>query len=156
MAGQIDFAAQYVESTARFIVEIGGVQFSCNEVSAPTLEYDVIEYRTGDVIKDVVDKRAGLKKALTITTKNGVFNGDDLGESWANEFTDDRNYMSANNNRKEVIITQINENMEEILQITLIRAWPSKWTGPGFNATSSEAAIQEIEWQCDDFDIRFL
>lgn len=149
MAGQIDYAAQYVEITARFIIEIDGLQFSCSEVSGLTLETDVVDYRAGDDVSDFKSKRAGLAKNAQVTMKKGIFANDMLMSDWKNEYLNDRNYNSVNNSRKEIIITQINENEEEILQVTLVRAWPSKWEGPSLNSTESAAAFESMTWECD-------
>jgi phage tail-like protein len=47
--------------------------------------------------------------------------------------------------RKNVSIVLYNEAQEEKLRWNLRKAWPSKWTGPTFNATSNEVAIETLE-----------
>jgi phage tail-like protein len=47
--------------------------------------------------------------------------------------------------RKNVSIVLFNEAQEEKLRWNLREAWPSKWTGPSFNATSNEVAIETLE-----------
>jgi len=53
--------------------------------------------------------------------------------------------MSAQGNRKAIAIIQQDEAREEVKRWLVLDAWPSKFTAPEFDATSSDNAIESVE-----------
>ena len=47
--------------------------------------------------------------------------------------------------RKNGSIVLLDEAGEEKIRWNFVAAWPTKWTGPSFNATGSEVAIETLE-----------
>ena len=85
-----------------------------------------------------VRKLTGLNKFAPITLKRGITDSKTLWE-WR------ETVIGGKTTRKNVSIVLFNEAQEEKLRWNLREAWPSKWTGPSFNATSNEVAIETLE-----------
>lgn len=121
-----------------FRVEIDGIQEAgfreCSGLDATT---DPVDYREGTDANHV-RKLTGLNKFSPITLKRGITDSKTLWE-WR------QTVISGKTNRKNVSIVLFNEAQEEKLRWNLREAWPSKWTGPSFNATSNEVAIETLE-----------
>jgi len=49
------------------------------------------------------------------------------------------------NVRKNGSIVLMDETGEEKLRWNFVNGWPTKWTGPSFNATSNEIAVETLE-----------
>ncbi len=47
--------------------------------------------------------------------------------------------------RKNGSIVLMNDAQEEKLRWNFSEAWPTKWTGPTFNATGNDVAIEALE-----------
>ena len=113
------------------------VKGSFAEVSGLEVDLTPIEYRNGS--EDItVRKIPGLKKFGAVTLKRGVLG--DLG-MW--------NWVLAGMNgsvqRTEAAIILFDESRKEVMRWNLRRVWPSKWTGPGFNAKNNEIAMETLE-----------
>lgn len=125
-----------------FLVEIDGVtQAGFSECSGLDTETDVVEYRNGN--EDItVRKLPGLKKFTNITLKRGFTDSKELWE-WR------KKVMDGATERQSGSIVLLNEAREEALRYTFREGWPSKWTGPAMNASSSEVAIETLEIACE-------
>ena len=44
-----------------------------------------------------------------------------------------------------MVITLMDDEMNEVASWQLEKAWPTKYTAPDFNATSNEIAIESLE-----------
>ena len=121
-----------------FRVEIDGIQEAgfreCSGLDATT---DPVDYREGTDANHV-RKLTGLNKFAPITLKRGITDSKTLWE-WR------ETVIGGKTTRKNVSIVLFNEAQEEKLRWNLREAWPSKWTGPSFNATSNEVAIETLE-----------
>ena len=47
--------------------------------------------------------------------------------------------------RSGSIVLYDDANEEEVGRWNFVEAWPSKWTGPTFNATANDVAVEMIE-----------
>lgn len=122
----------------RYRVEIDDITAGgFTEVSGFDASIDVIEYREGDMVQTPM-KLAGLKKYGNITLKQGVMENKALYEWMATGF-------EADVARKTITITLINIAGEDAASWQVINAWPTKYTAPDFNASSSEIAIDTLE-----------
>lgn len=122
----------------RYKVEIDGLEAGgFSEVSGFDASIDVIEYREGDMVQTPM-KIPGLKKYGNITLKQGLTTSKVLYDwiiAGVNGAVD----------RKTITITLLDAEEAPAASWQVINAWPTKYTAPDFNATSSEIAIETLE-----------
>lgn len=130
--------AGYPHGKYRFRLEIDGLEAGgFSEVSGFDASIDVIEYREGDMVQTPM-KLPGLKKYGNITLKQGLTDSLVLYE-WI------ITGVEGPVDRKTITITALDEAGEAAASWQVINAWPTKYTAPDFNATSSEVAIESLE-----------
>ncbi|MEA2176337.1 MAG: hypothetical protein QOD00_3929 [Blastocatellia bacterium] len=121
-----------------FLVELDGIsQASFQECSGLDTSTDVIDYRQGNDPQHA-RKLAGLNKYTPITLRRGITDSDELWK-WRQTAID------GNPERKNGSIVLLDQTGKEQLRWNFIAAWPSKWTGPSFNAATSAVAIEALE-----------
>jgi len=121
-----------------FLVEIDGItQAGFQEVSGLDSSTDPVDYREGSDPTHV-RKLAGLNKFSPITLKRGITDSDELWK-WRDSV------VVGKPERKNGSIVLLDETGAEKLRWNFSNAWPSKWTGPAFNATSTAVAIETLE-----------
>jgi len=130
--------AGYPHGKFRYKVEIDGLDAGgFSEVSGFDASIDVMEYREGDMVQTPM-KIPGLKKYGNITLKQGLADSIVLYE-----------WIIAGVNgaveRKTITITLLDAEEAPAASWQVINAWPTKYTAPDFNATSSEVAIETLE-----------
>lgn len=121
-----------------FIVEIDGItRAGFRECSGLDSAQDPVEYREGN---DPITphKQPGLNKYSNISLKWGITDDADLWD-WR------KKVMDGTVERKNGSIVLMNDAGEEKLRWNFSEAWPTKWTGPTFNATGNEVAIENLE-----------
>ncbi len=125
----------------RFRVEIDGIeQAGFSECTFGESSIEPVEYREG-TDPTYVSKLSGITKYGNVTLKWGITDSTDL-FGWYN----DVQQSGANNHRKNVSIILIDEEGNDKCRWNLIDCWPTKYTPPDFKATSSDVAIEEIEF----------
>ena len=128
-----------------FRVEWGGTQTSFSEISGLTMEIIVVEYREGSSPEQSVIKMPGLRKFNNITLKRGVRKGD-------NDFFNWINTVRLNTvERRDVVISLLNEAHEPIAIWKVRNAWPCKYEVGTFNASSSDVLIESLELAHEGF-----
>jgi phage tail-like protein len=121
-----------------FLVEIDGIaRAGFRECSGLDSTQDPIEYREGNEGLST-RKLPGLVKYANISLKRGITDDADLWE-WR------RKAASGRVERRNGSIVLLNDAGEEKLRWNFREGWPTKWTGPSFNATGSEVAIESLE-----------
>lgn len=131
--------AGYPHARFRFKIEIDGLEAGgFSEVTGFDASIDVIEYREGDMTAETPLKVPGLKKYGNITLKQGMTDSRVMYDWLASGLTGEVE-------RKTVTLTLLNETQAPAASWQIINAWPTKYTAPDFNATSSEIAIETIE-----------
>ena len=121
-----------------FLVEIDGItRAAFQECSGFDATIDVTEQREGGD-NQTVRKLPGLTKYSNIQLKWGMTDDDELYD-WH------RKAVLGDIERKNGSIVLLNRKGEEVKRWNFVRAWPTKWDGPDFNATSSEVAIESME-----------
>ncbi len=121
-----------------FLVEIDGItRAGFQECSGLDSSTDLVEYREG---ADPNHKRklTGLNTFSNITLKWGITDSDEL---W-------RWRQSAVNGvpeRKNGSIILLDSTGNEKVRWNFHNAWPTKWTGPTFNATDNNVAVETLE-----------
>jgi len=125
----------------KFRVQLDGVERAgFREASGLDAATDAVDYREGDDLTATIRKLPGLKKFSSITLKWGVT--DDLALwNWRKEIMDGK----INEARKNGSVILMDDLNNDVAQWDFVAAWPTKWTGPGFNATTSEVAIDTFE-----------
>ena len=130
--------ATYPYGKFRYKVEIDGLEAGgFSEASGFDASIDVIEYREGDMVQTPM-KIPGLKKYGNITLKQGVADSMVMYE-WMIAG------VEGEVERKTITITILDETETAAASWQVINAWPTKYTAPDFNATSSEIAIESME-----------
>jgi len=125
----------------KFRVQLDGVERAgFREASGLDAATDAVDYREGDDLTATIRKLPGLKKFSSITLKWGVT--DDLALwNWRKEIMDGK----INEARKNGSVILMDDMNNDVAQWDFVAAWPTRWTGPGFNATTSEVAIDTLE-----------
>lgn len=113
-----------------------------SEVSAPEITSDPVEYRVEAMAGKTPGKQPGILKYSNVTLKRGTTESR-VFASWMKEI------QNGKAPRKNVVITLIDDEMQEAASWQLEKAWPTKYTAPDFNATSNEVAIESLELVCE-------
>ena len=122
-----------------FLLEIDNIgRAGFRECSGLDSAQDPIEYREGNEKPLTVRKLPGLVKYSNITLKWGITDDADLWE-WRTKA------VNGEIERKNGSIVLLNDVGEEQMRWNFRDGWPTKWTGPSFNATGNEVAIETLE-----------
>ncbi|HEX5717924.1 MAG TPA: phage tail protein [Thermoanaerobaculia bacterium] len=121
-----------------FAVEIDGLaRAGFRECSGLDASQDAIEYREGTEGL-TARKLPGLNKYSNITLKWGMTDDTELWD-WR------KKAMTGKVERKNGSIVLLDDTGAEKMRWNFREAWPTKWTGPSFNATGNEVAIETLE-----------
>lgn len=121
-----------------FLVEIDGItRAGFRECSGLDSTQDPIEYREGT---DALTSRKlpGLNKYSNISLKWGITDDAELWE-WRQKI------MEGKIERKNGSIVLLDDTGEEKARWNFVEGWATKWTGPSFNATGPEVAIEALD-----------
>lgn len=122
----------------RFRVEVDGIdRGGFREAGGLDAAQDPTEYREGTEGL-TVRKLPGLNKYSNISLKWGVTDDAKLWE-WRKKAIDGKV------ERKNGSIILMNDAGEEKVRWNFVNGWPTKWTGPSFNATGNEVAIEALD-----------
>ncbi len=121
-----------------FIVEIDGItRAGFRECSGLDSTTDPISSREGN--EGLTTRQLpGLVKFSHITLKWGISDDKELWE-WRQQAA------SGNVQRKNGSIVLLDDTATEKARWNFREGWPTKWTGPSFNATGTEVAIETLE-----------
>lgn len=126
--------------TARFVFEVGDRQIGTfMEVSGLTVEVEVESYVEGGV-NGYEHRLPGRIKYPNILLKRGLTDAEALFD-WFTE-------AARNGFRDEVDgrIAMVDSLGQELRSWSFAGAWPVKWSGPQFAASSSDVAVEELEF----------
>lgn len=130
---------QYPLPVFHFTVQWGGTRVGFSEVTGLTQENQAIEYRDGSFPEYSSIKMPGLRKFSNVTCKRGIVSAD-------NEFFDWLSTIRLNKvERRDVIVSLLNESHEPVMVWKLHNAFPVKIEGPQLKAAGNEVAIESIE-----------
>ncbi|MHC5058871.1 MAG: phage tail protein [Planctomycetota bacterium] len=131
-----------------FVVEIEGIaRAGFMTVSGLEDETETREYREGGD-QSSVRKLAGLNSYSPLVLE--------MGSTFDTSLWDWRQKVKregAQGNRKSISIIQQNEMREEVKRWQVFDAWPSKFTGPELDASSSDTAVESVEIQHEGLDL---
>jgi len=135
----------WLTSTRHFILEIDGVPIGTfTEVSGLSAEIAVDKIEEGGE-NQFVHQFPGRMTWPNITLKRGVVNDDNLFR-WFTSASGDG--LSAAGNKVEMhsgAVTLLSESGERLRSWKIDRAFPVKWTGPSFAASSKDVPTEELE-----------
>lgn len=96
--------------------------------------------RTQDIqAEDEARKITGINKVGDITLKRGLTNDRGLWD-WFNSVTHGKPQPKSG-----AIIVADESGDKEKIRWNFVEGWPTKWTGPTFNADANEVAIETLE-----------
>lgn len=131
--------AQYPLPVFHFSVAWGGSRLGFSEVSGLTQENQVIEYRDGSFLEYSSIKLPGMRKFNNVVLKRGIVKAD-------NEFFKWLSTIKLNTvERRDVIISLLDESHQPVMVWKIQNAWPVKVEGPQLKASGNEVAIESIE-----------
>ncbi len=131
--------AEYPLPKFHFSVDWGDEKFAFSEVSGLDVENEIIEYRDGIMPEYSKIKMPGMQKYSNITLKRGTFQGDNKFYDWWK--TTQLNTVE----RRDLIISLLNENHDPVFVWTAKNAWPLKVQSTDLKADGNEAAIETME-----------
>ncbi len=118
-----------------------GVVGAFRECTGLGSENEVVEYKaSGPKGEQVVKKVPGRLKWNNITLKRGITDSMDMWK-WR-KMVEEGKMEEA---RKNGTVTMFNQKGDAVARWNFVNAWPSKLSGPAANATTNEAAIEELE-----------
>jgi phage tail-like protein len=125
-----------------FKLEIDGITRAgfreCSGLDATT---DPVDYREGTDKGRIVRKLSGLNKHSNITLKFGTTDDHSLWD-WHKLAIDGK----SDQMRKNGSIVLMDETGDgEKVRWNFVQGWATKWTGPSFNATANDVAIETLE-----------
>lgn len=143
-------------NTATFLFEVDGVDIGWfMEVSGLEVSIETEDVSEGGQ-NSFVHKLPGRMTWPNITLKRGVTKTNSLLD-WLNESSGET--FTANGNRvtrKTAAITLLDRTGTRLTSWDFDGAFPVKWTGPSFAASSAEAPTEELEITHHGFRVREL
>jgi phage tail-like protein len=134
MSARLDPFGQY-----NFRVEIDGItRAGFKECSGLESTQDAGDYREGTDLGLTMRKLPGLISYSNITLGRGITTDRSLWD-WR------RKLMSGNADRRNLSIILMDDAGADAIRWNLRNCWPTKWTGPSFDATANEVAIETLE-----------
>lgn len=131
-----------------FQVQWGGARIGFTEISGLDVETEVIEYRDGALPEFSKMKIPGMQKFANVTMKRGVFKSDNDYFNWWNT-------VSLNTiERRDVIVSLLNEAHEPVMVWKIKNAWPAKIGSTDLKSDGNEIAIESIELAHDGLSIQ--
>ena len=128
----------------RFIIKHGNAPLGVfTECTLPTIEWELEEVKEGGR-NDFVHQLPGRRKLARLTLKNGV--GKTSLSDWFWQM------MEGTVERKTLTIelrnAKDNRSGEPVMRMTIMGAYPIKWTGPQLKADDNSIAVQSVEFAC--------
>jgi len=130
---------KYPLSNYHFQVNWGGTRHGFTEITGLTVEHSVIDFREGVTLDDQITKMPGIQKYTNVVLKRGIVKEDNEFYEWVN--TIDNNEVE----RRDVVISLLDDNHEPVMVWKLEKAWPVKLSGPILSSDSSEVCLESLE-----------
>ncbi|HZS37282.1 MAG TPA: phage tail protein [Polyangia bacterium] len=122
-----------------FKVELGGViQAQFKTCAGLDSARSAVKYREGTETSLASRQLGGLVNVTNITLAHGITSESSLWD-WYNDVA---NGKIA---RRDIAIVLFDDLQNERIRWTVKNAWPTKWSGPSFDATSDAIAIETLE-----------
>jgi len=131
-----------------FQVQWGGTRIGFTEVSGLDSETEVIEYREGASPEYHKLRMPGMQKLSNVTLKRGTFVGDNEFFTWWKTTR-----TLATPERRDVIISLLNESHEPVFVWKVKNAFPTKVQATDLKAEGNEVAIETMELAHEGIEI---
>lgn len=132
-----------------FALELGSVQAAAfSECSGLQMETKLFEYQEGGNNSTTLRFPENTSYG-NVTLKRGITASNDL----INWHLDVVNSQFSKSRPANVAIVLHDEKGNEVKRWNLIRALPVKWTGPDLKASSSEVAIEALEFAHEGIEV---
>lgn len=142
MADRLDPYAGY-----NFAVELDGVtRAGFRECSGLENSQTAIEYREGTDKNPSVRKQPGLVTHSDITLTRGITADSSLWD-WR------QTVMAGTVERHNISISLLDVNGNATVTWNLFECWPRQWTGPSFNATTDDMAVEQLVLACERVEV---
>ena len=129
----------------RFVIDCGNETLGVfTECTLPTIEWELEEVKEGGR-NDFVHQLPGRRKSARLTLKNGVGNSELMNWFWG--------MLEGNIDRRTITVKLLNAHEKlsaPVLELTMHRAYPVKWSGPQLKSDDNSIAIQSIEFACGE------
>ena len=121
-----------------FRLEIDGIERAgFRECAGIDSASALVDYREGDDAL-TMQRMPGLATYSAITLRWGTTDDTELFE-WRQQVVDGKV------DRRNGSVVLLDDTGTERIRWNFVEAWPSRWTGPSFNATGNEVAIEALE-----------
>lgn len=121
---------------------VGG---SFTEVSGLEVQVPTIDYRNGSD-ELVIRRMPGVPTRTNVVLRKGI-SGHVEFWNWILRATNGQVFKT------DAAIVLLDEGQRPVVRWNLTRAWPTKWTGPGLNATTNEIAMETVELAVEKVEI---
>lgn len=139
-------AFEYPIPSYRFVVSIDDEKIPFSNVTGLDIKYAMSEYRDG--IGNYF-KMPGLREAVTITLRKGVFRGSNSLYNWISTISLNKVV------KKDIMISLTDEaGTEYLVTWNVADAFPTSLTSPQLDANSNEVSIQELTLTADRVTIQ--
>jgi phage tail-like protein len=139
---------QYPLPSFHFNVDWGGTRMGFTEITGLTQENQAIEYRDGSFPEYSSIKMPGIRKFANIVMKRGIVKGDNDLFVWL-----DKIKMNVPE-RRDVIISLLNEQHKPVMVWKAHNAFPVKLEGPALKAAGNEVAIESVEFAHEGLELQ--
>ncbi len=126
-------------SRYHFTADWGGSRTGFAEISGLNIEIEPVLFREGASPEDQMRKLPGLRSYSNIVLKRSILKGDNDFFDWIN--TKQMNQIQ----RRDIVISLLNENHEPIVIWRVKHAFPVKYTGPVLAAGANNIAMESLE-----------
>ncbi len=130
--------ATYPLPAFHYSVTIGDAEGGFSEVSGLSIEHQIIEYRDGRSQQYGAMKMPGIPKVGEVTLTKGIMKGDNKFYAWLAETK-----MNVPN-RKDVVISILDEEHKPTMSYKLGKVWPTKVEGADLKGDSNEVALEKL------------
>lgn len=142
--------ADYPLPKFHFQVDWGeGNAIGFTEVSGLDVEIEPIPYRHGASPAYHKTQQPGLTKYSNITCKRGTFKGDNKYFEWWK-----KNFLFNNAERRDLVISLLNDDHEPIITWKVASAWPIKIQSTDLKADGNEIGIESMELVHEGLEIQ--
>ena len=131
-----------------YSMEIDGIEVAgFTNITGLTMDTAIIEYYDGDSLNTTVKKIPGITNYSNITCRRGISEGIDLYE-WCKSIND----QSREVERKTITINLLDDTGAPRKTYTLYEAWPCRYVTSDLDASTSELAMEEVEFVIEHFE----
>jgi len=142
MADRLDPYAGY-----NFSVELDGItRAGFRECSGLENSQNAVEYREGTDKNLSVRKLSGLVTHSDITLSRGITSDSKLWE-WRQKV------MNGTIERHDISISLLDDSGAAKITWNLYDCWPRQWTGPSFNASTDDVAVEQLILACERAEV---